>query len=287
VSFAAAVVLAYVLLRRRWRTTLGVAVACAIVIAWWLTIPPSNDRAWLPEYAVTPSVEISGERLTVHGLRDFRYRTTEDFDERWTDRTYDLAQLEGVDLVLSYWDGNEAIAHSMLSFAFRVGQHLAVSGETRREIGEPQGTLRSLFKQYELIFLLADERDVFGLRTNYRREDVYLYPTTITPQDARVLLLDILEHVNRIHEHSEFYNLVVANCTTSLLPHIAKIRPQVEERPWRERLKNGFSDRRAWESGLIADASGTFEEVREHHRITGVVDAVGDDYSSRIRAAVR
>ena len=69
------------------------------------------------------------------------------------------------------------IAHIFLSFGFGTDDHLAVSIERRDEIGEGYSTIKGLFRQFELFYVVADERDVIRLRTNYRRapyEEVYL-----------------------------------------------------------------------------------------------------------------
>ena len=131
----------------------------------------------MDENAVLPHATIEGDRVTVHNVRNFAYRTETDFTPAWHDKTYDLRQLEGVDLVATYWMG-PAVAHIFLSFAFAGGDHLAVSIETRKEKGEGYSTVKGFFRQYELYYVVADERDVIGLRTNYRRdppEDVYVY----------------------------------------------------------------------------------------------------------------
>ena len=114
------------------------------------TIRPSNDRSWLADVARPPHGELSGDRLTIHDLRNFDYRSETDFTERWETRTYDLAKLDRLDFFMSYW-GSPAIAHTIMSWAFTDGQHLAISIETRKEVGESYDALAGFFRQYELI----------------------------------------------------------------------------------------------------------------------------------------
>jgi len=147
-----------------------------------------------------------------------------DFDVRDDTRTYDLRELDTVDLVISRWDGMQAVGHTLLTFGFRDGRDLTLPAETRREEGEPQTGLRGIFNQYELIYILADERDLLRLRTQYRGEEVSLYPTTSTPEAARRLFVDILERINELHENPVFYNISTENCTSALYPHGRKIR---------------------------------------------------------------
>jgi hypothetical protein len=170
--------------RRRWRAAAVFVLGFALLGAWWSTIPPANDRDWAPEYAVLPRATIEGDRVTLHDVRNFDYRTETDFTPRYEERTYDLRRLDSMDLVASYWMG-EAIAHVMLSFGFAGEDFVAVSIETRRERTEGYSTVAGFFKQYELFYVVADERDLIRLRTNYREhppEDVYLYRTDTRPE---------------------------------------------------------------------------------------------------------
>ena len=165
-------------------------------------IPPSNDRDWAPEYAVLPRATIEGDHVTLHNVRNFDYRTETDFTPRYEDRTYDLRRLDSVDLVASYWMG-EAIAHVMLSFGFAGEDFVAVSIETRRERTEGYSTIAGFFKQYELFYVVADERDLIRLRTNYREnppEDVYVYRTNGRPEEIRRVFLDYLREINSLAE---------------------------------------------------------------------------------------
>jgi hypothetical protein len=167
VALVAAATLAFLVLRRRRRTLVGSVVVFAVVVAWWLRISPSNDRDWQPEVAVTPWVTQNGDLVTIHGMRNFDYRKETDFVTRWETRTYDLRKLDSVDLVAVYWAG-KAIAHIMLSFGFGGEGYLTVSIETRKERGESYSTLAGFFKQYELIYIVGDERDLIRARTTYR-----------------------------------------------------------------------------------------------------------------------
>ena len=134
------------------------------VLVWFFSLKPSNDRDWMPDVAKVAWVQVDGDRLTVHNIRNFEYRSETDFTPRWEDRTYDLSRLRSFDFMLVYW-GSPSIAHAMVSFGFDDGQYLAVSIETRKEKPKSYSTVQGFFRQYELIFIFADERDVIGLRT--------------------------------------------------------------------------------------------------------------------------
>jgi len=273
---------AVLILLRPFRRALGVcAVALAIVVAWWLTIHPSNDRDWLPDVARNPTGEVRGDILTVHNVRNFDYRSETDFDERWEDRTYDLSKIKGVDLFISYW-GSPYISHPIVSWDFGDGQHLAMSIETRKERGEEYSAVRGFFREYELIYIAADERDIVRLRTNYRGEDVYLYHMRARPEVARQLLLAYVDSMNNLAADPQWYNAAIDNCTTGIrfnTKHIGAAQP------WDYRiLVNGLGDQMLYERGRL-DTSLPFEQLKETSLIVDKAKAADQaaDFSARIR----
>ena len=155
--------------RWRWRAMAVFAVLCFALIALWTSIEPTNERDWQPEVAILPYATISGDQVTVHNIRNFDYRSETDYRVAYYDKRFDLRDLRSLDIVTSYWMG-PAIAHVFLSFGFAGDDYLAVSIEVRKSKGKEYSTLRGFFRQYELIYVVADERDVIRLRTNYRRE---------------------------------------------------------------------------------------------------------------------
>ena len=280
ILFLALTVGAFLLLKNRARTACGFYVAWGLVFAWWWFIPPSNDRDWAPEYSRMPHAKIDGDKVVISGIRDFHYRTEEDFDVRYVDRTFDLADLDTVDFSLTYWDGNTEIAHFMLHFGFGGKEYVAVSVETRREREEVWNTVGGFFKQYELIVILATERDLLRLRTNVRGEQTHLYPTNFTPGETRAVFLGILRQVNRLREEPVFYNTIRHNCMTSLVPEVRKVR---ERTGFDIRLIfNGEADRMAYENGTISNEL-SFEETRRRHFINPLVADDPEDYSQRAR----
>ena len=217
-AYAALTLLAFLFLPRRGRTLLVSLCAFALLVFLFFRIPASNERDWQPDVSVTPYATIKGESITIHDVRNFAYRTETDFTPRWETRTYDLSKLDSVDLIAVYWAG-KAIAHIMVSFGFAGKDYLAVSIETRKEKGESYSTLAGFFRQYELYYVVADERDVVGVRTTYRQpqEDVYIYRVKGPLKNARRVFLDYLEGMNELHEHPSYYNTLTTNCTTSIL----------------------------------------------------------------------
>jgi hypothetical protein len=271
--------------RRRWTLLIFVLVWGTLGL-WWSTIPASNSRAWQPDVAVLPSATLHGDRVTLHNIRNFAYRTATDFTPRYYDKTFDLQQLESVDLISVYWAG-EAIAHLMVSFGFGEQDYVAISIETRKERTEDYSAIKGFFKQYELLYVIADERDVLRLRTTYRRppEEVYLYRTRIPPPQARRLFLDYMREVNQLVEQPVFYNTLTTNCTTNVLFH-ARASGGIARYNWKV-LLSGYAPAYAYDIGRL-DTSLTFADLKQRSHINARVQAAGDapDFSQRIRAGL-
>ncbi len=254
------------------------------VVGWWLQIEPSNDRAWLADVARTATVERLGDRFVIHGVRNFRYRSETDFDEVWEDREIDLSKVTGVDLFLSYW-GSPLIAHTIASWQFEEGPPLAISIETRKEVGESYSAVLGFFRQFELYSVVADELEVVGFRPHHRGEDVYVYRITMPPERARAILEDYLGEVERLSTQPRWYNALTHNCTTTIRMHVRNV---AGSRPmdWRV-LVNGKLDELGYEQGTI-DNDRPFAEIRAASAISERARSkpIGGDFSERIREGV-
>ena len=256
-----------------------------VVLGWWLSIAPSNDRDWLLDVARLPRAEVNGDRLVIHGLRNFDYRSETDYTERWETRTYDLSELRGVDLFMSYW-GSPNIAHTIASWDF--GEDvppLAISIETRKEVGEEYSAVLGFFRQFELYYVVADERDVVRLRTNFRGETVRLFRTRTSVEIAREILLDYFAEINALHEVPVWYNALTHNCTTTIQHHVRHVA-RGHPFDWRI-LVNGYLDELGYERGNV-DTSLPFETLRARSDIGERARAAGDapDFSRRIRESL-
>jgi hypothetical protein len=206
IIYVLVLILLVILVRRPILRLLAVFVAFILIILWWICIQPTGREDYLPPVAVQAYPEFHGDLVTIHNLRNFDYRTRDDYDVRYEDRTYDLNRLKYVDFLINYWDGKRDTAHTALSFGLDDGQYVAVSIEIRGQKGDTYEFLRGLFKQFELFYVIGDERDVIRVRTNYQNEEVHLYRTNCTPVNARKLFVDFLKGADRLRTHPRFYN---------------------------------------------------------------------------------
>jgi hypothetical protein len=269
-----------ILLRPRRRAYAAALIPFAVLLGWWFSLQPSNDRDWQPGVARLPSAEIHGDTLVVHNLRNFDYRSETDFTPHWETRRYDLSKLRGLDLHVIYW-GSPSIAHTILSWQFEDGQRLAASIETRSRVGQSYSAVRGFFRQYELYYVLADERDVIGLRTNHRHEDVYTYRLRTPPARARALLLDYLKTVNRLSNEPEWYNAFSHNCTTTIRLHAGNAMGAIPL-DWRW-LANGYLDELLYEKGVV-NRSMPFAALKSQSYINPRANALplDDNFSNAI-----
>lgn len=272
------------LARPVWLGTVTVVVGCGIVLGWWLGIEPRNDRSWQPDVDELPKAEIKGDLLTIHNVRNFEYHSETESTPRWETRTYDLSKIQALDLFLSYW-GPRAIAHTILSWQFEGAAPLAISIETRKEQGEEYSAVKGFFRQFELYYVVADERDVIRVRTNFRGEDVYLYRLRTPPARARALLLNYLAKVNRLTKEPDWYNAFTHNCTTTIFLHVRDLGIPFSW-SWKMFL-NGYLDERLYTEQVIT-TSFPFEQVRAGSAISAVAKGVekAHDFSTMIRVGL-
>ncbi len=270
--------------RARWRGIALSVAAFVVVLVGWLSLKPSNNRDWQPDVAETAWAEINGNQVVIHNFRNCDYRTEFDYTPHWEIRTVDLSNLRGIDIFITYW-GSPWIAHPIVSFDFGDQGHVALSIETRKEVGRTYSAIRGFFRYYELIYTISDERDVVRLRTNFRHgEDVYLFHTRATPEQARVIFLDYLAGANHLRDHPEWYNALTNNCTTNIVPYVADARNTKPRFDYRI-LLNGKADEMIYERGDIATDNLPLAELKEKAHINLAAQAADNapDFSRRVR----
>ena len=251
------------------------------VVGWWISISPSHHREWRSEVAVMPRAFIDSDRVRITGVRNFDYVNRNDFTVRWEEREVLLSHLTALDFYVSYFSEGP-VGHTFLSFIFDNAPPLSISIETRPEVGEGFAPIASLFKQFELIYVVGDERDLVGVRTNHRREPVYLYRLNASADDARRLLLVYLARINELADQPEFYHLLANSCTINIVRY-ANAAGRVGRFDIRH-LFNGLVDSYLYHSGRV-DTTLPFAELRRRSLINADAQAAdgSPDFSERIR----
>ena len=283
--YGLAMLAALLLVKGRLRAMAVVAFGFVVVLAWWLTIKPSNEGNWQPDVAQLAWTEINGDEVTLHSVRNCDYRTETDYDARWETRTVRVSQITGADLAINYW-GSPWMAHPIVSFQFADAQPVCFSIETRKKVGQTYSAIGGLYRQFELIYIVADERDVIRVRTNYRHgEDIYLYRTTVTPAQARERFHEYLRSLDYIRDHPRWYNAITTNCTTSIRDQ----HPTAERIPWDWRiLLNGKGDELMFERHTIVTAGLPFSELKARSLIDSRAKAAdaSPNFSELIRVGL-
>lgn len=267
-----------------WGAIARMACACAVAFLGGCSgFAPSNQRSWVSDHALLPRAELRGDQVEVHNVRNCEYTSDEDYVLRYYDKTFDLNQIQSVDFIIVPFADLPQIAHVMLSFGFANDQYVCVSVEIRREKGEEYSPVAGFLQKYELMYVVGDERDLIQLRTIHRLDDVYVYRTRATPEQARLLFVDMLTRANKLSREPEFYNTLTNNCTTNVVNHINKL--------WPNRIAYnvqlvlpGYSDRMAYELGLL-DTDKSFAETRAAARVNRLAYEHRD--SARFSAMIR
>ncbi|MEN9621701.1 MAG: hypothetical protein RLZZ67_135 [Candidatus Parcubacteria bacterium] len=248
-----------------------------------LLTTPKTNRDWNTDQAVDPRISINDNLVTIQNIRNFTYRTTSDYTPGYYDKTFNLDTISSVDFMVEPFSTNPGAAHTLLTFGFSDGGHVAISVEIRKEKGENFSATKGFLRQYELAYVIADEHDVIGLRANYRRDQVFLYPIKADKAGMKSLFLDMLARADKLQQKPEFYNTLTSTCTTNIVSHVNKLVP--DRIPYDLRiLLPGYSDRYAYELGLI-NTDLPFEEARTRFNINARAEKYADSpqFSKMIR----
>jgi len=279
------IALAVETIRRRSWLFPGIYVALyGLLLWWWSGIAPSNQRDWADDVSRPLTGRVEGHQVVLDNVRDFTWRSDDDYDARWETRRYDLDRLVSADAVLSYW-GSKAIAHAMISFGFDDGSHVVFSVEIRRERGEEYSPIGGFFKQFETALVAADELDIIRVRTNVRGEDDYLYPLRMGKPAMRALFLSCVHAANELAVTPKFYNTISFNCTTIVYRMARQIDPGLPRDI--RLLLTGYLPGYLHEMGAV-DRSVSVEVLRQRGRITERArSSTTEDFSWAIRRKTR
>ncbi|TRZ51523.1 DUF4105 domain-containing protein [bacterium] len=259
-------------------------IACLFIFFLISKRHPSNNREWSPDQKILPVAEFANDgKILIKNVRNVCYKTTTDYLVDHYDREYDINKLKMVWIALVHFTGYKGAAHSFLSFEFDDGAFVSISIEIRKKVGEKYSAVKGLLRQFELMYVVADERDVIKLRTDHHRDNVFLYPMKLSKEKSQELFHDILERANDLAQNPEFYNSISNACFGNIATHINKVMPKKLPLDYRIILPEN-ADEYLCTFGLI-DTDLPFLEMREKHKINHLVKQYADDpnFSRRIR----
>lgn len=252
----------------------------------WISIRPSNNRVWSGDQMILPYANIDGRNVSIFNIRNFLYSSTSTYTARYYDRTYNLDTLEHLYYMVVPFSRTPGVAHACVSFGFSNGDHIAISVEVRKKIGTSYSLLKSFIKAYELMYVVADERDIIKLRTDHRDEKVYLYQLEVSKDVVQKTFVDMLERANKLVDKPEFYNPITNTCTNNIIQHLNQSLSKDRKIPFHiSAILPRWSDSFFYRIGLIKN-DVSFEQKRALAYINTRAVAVNEDdpeFSQKIR----
>lgn len=236
---------------------------------------PSNERKWSQNHAVMPTADINGNTVTVKNIRYSKYESAERYTTRYYDASFNLDEIRSIDLIVVPFRATPRLAHIQTSFGFADGRHLGLSIEARYEEGEKYDALGSALRQFELIYVFADERDLIRIGTDVNKNEVHLYRLKFEPNEVREMFLDAVQRANKLARQPEFYHPLRNSCVTNLIAHINKGRPQAIPKEYRTLLP-GLLDSYVYDLKLVNTAEKDFKQAKENAKVNWLVEKYGD-----------
>jgi len=250
-------------------------------------LKPSNDRNWSQNHKVLQTAEFNGNMVTVRNVRYSKYAkniqqnpaSATETDEAYTtiyyDAVFNLDEIQTMDLVIVPFQAMPSLAHVQTSFGFADGRHIALSIEARYEEGEKYDPVAAGLRQFELIYVFADERDLIRIGSALNKNDVHLYQLKLTPAEIREVFVDTLNRANALSKKPEFYHPLWNSCVTNLVHHINKSRPNAIPREYRTLLP-GLMDEYVYDLKLMVTPAKTFKEAKENAKVNWLIEKYGD-----------
>jgi hypothetical protein len=265
------------------KTKKVILLCVSVCLVIYVSIQPSNTGDWSTDQQVLPFATVSENLVTIENIRNFDYTTVTDYTTNYYTKTFDVDKIKSVDYIVEPFGGFGGVAHTFLSFGFEDDSYVSISVEIRKKKGQSFSPWKGLFKQYTIMYVVADERDVVKLRSNYRKDDVFVYPTKIDKEHARKLFLSMIVRVNKLHDKPEFYNTITNTCTTNIVRHVNEIS-EIKVPFSYKVLMPGYSDKLAYDLGLL-DTALPFEKIRETYKINdkAMRYATSSEFSIKIR----
>lgn len=247
-----------------------------------VTQRPSHDRDWEVGMEELPHIVIKENDITIENFRDFNWHDDGNVDVVYEERTFNLDEMETVDVVISHFDDFEGLAHIFVSFGFVNGEHIIISFETRREKDEEFSPFLGMLRQFEIVYVVGSEEDIIGLRTDVRGERVYLYPTIATPEKAQELFLKLALDINDVYAKPRIYHTLTHNCTNEITRRVEDISDYNFPLTWKA-IFPGYFDEVLVDMGLILNER-SFEETKKQHKVDNdAVDRYDPNFSRMLR----
>jgi hypothetical protein len=246
----------------------------AWVILLLIVRTPSNDLVWAADQEILPFAEFDGDVIHVKNIRNFEYLSRDEYVQNYYDKTVLISDIESVDYIVEPL-ASVAVAHTLLSFGLKDGSRIAISIEIRKEAGEEFSPIKGIFEEYEIMYVVVDERDALTLRAVHRDNPVYIYPTVAPKEAVQQLFVNMLERATALRDTPEFYNTLTNTCATRIADHINEIIPSRVGWDYRILLPKD-SDLLAYELGFI-DNSIPLDELRETYLANERIKANVDD----------
>lgn len=270
------------------RIPLAIALLVMLLQPW---IVASNDRPWAADQAILPRAEIQGNQVTIENVRNMTYADPEHFVVQYSARTFNVDQVDSIWFGVQEFSSFQGLAHTFLTFGFRDGdalKYVSVSVEIRKEVGEVFSPVSALYRQFELMYVVGEERDLLGQRAIEREDVVYLYPMRASQEQMKQMFLDVVDRINGLADHPEFYHTFTSNCTNNLVYHLNRLTPGIVRSSSLGIVFPGYSDRVAFNLGLIETDQG-FQETKQRYRVDQLAQEIGpaDDFSSRLREKIQ
>ncbi len=259
-----------------------------VFVFFWLVMQrPSNNRDWEVGQERLPEIIFIGDAVKINNYRNFLWRKDGTVEKRYETKIFKIDEINSVDVLISHFAKNEGLAHIFLSFGTVSGEHIVISVESRREIGEKFSPLLGLLRQFEIIYIVGSERDLIGLRTDVREgERVYLYPTVAPPEKAQALFREFAREINSLHLKPKIYNTLFRNCTNEITRKVETVTDLNFPFSWKT-VMPGYFDEVLYEMKLIPH-NKPFSEIKKEHLIdNGKVDYLADDYSEQLRKIIK
>ncbi len=197
-----------------------------IGLAWWLSQKPSLYRDWATDQDILPAISFDKNLVEVKNVRNFNYNSATDYSVAYYDKIYDVDKLDSVYYIIEPFSTMDGPAHTMLSFGFADGSYVSVSAEIRKEKGESFDPIEGMMNQYEIVYMVGDEKDLVKLRANYRKDAVHMYPINTPKEKMQSLFFSVMHRADKLSKEPEFYNTLWNTCTTSILTHVNALRDE-------------------------------------------------------------